>query len=169
MRPAAAPAAVPATPMVMPTAKNTRVIERAEAPTALRIPISLRFSATSKTRWPMIANAATSTMIVTTTKSASFSSWSGEQTPVHLHPVAHPVAEAELSGNDAAHVLGVEGVVQLDLDSGDPGEPGELLREGQAQIGDRGVVLVHPDLDRTGDGVAPHLGDHAHGRHGALR
>src|SRR5207253_470874 len=81
-----------------------------------------------------------------------------EQTPVHLHPVAHPVAEAELSGNDAAHVLGVEGVVQLDLDSSDPGEPGELLREGQTQIGDRGVVIVHPDLDRTGDGVAPHLG-----------
>src|SRR3990172_6783078 len=60
----------------MPTAKNSAVMLRPEAPTALRIPISLRFSATSRTRWPMIANAATSTMIVTTTKSAYFSSWS---------------------------------------------------------------------------------------------
>ena len=46
------------------------------APIALRMPISLRFSATSRIRWPMMAKAATSTMIVTMTKSASFSSWS---------------------------------------------------------------------------------------------
>ena len=91
-----------------------------------------------------------------------------EEASVHLHPVAHPEPEAELGGDEPADVLGVERVVQLDLDAGDADEPGELLRLGQAQVRDGGIVLVHADLDRAGHGVAPHLGDHAHGGHGPL-
>ncbi len=50
-------------------------MDDALAPIAFRMPISFRFSATSRIRWPMMANAATSTMMVTITNSASFSSW----------------------------------------------------------------------------------------------
>src|SRR6267143_115290 len=70
------PATVPTTPMVIPTEKKTAVMDEALAPMALSTPISLRFSATRRTRWPMRAKAATSTMMVTTTNSASFSSCS---------------------------------------------------------------------------------------------
>ena len=93
----------------------------------------------------------------------------GEEAPVHLHPVAHPVAKAELGGDLPADALGVERIRELDLDPGDSGEPRELLGHGQAQVGDRPVVFVHADLDRAGHRVAPHLRYHADGCHGALR
>ena len=75
-RPKALPATVPTTPISMPATRKIDPMEDALAPMALRMPISLRFSATSRTRWPMMAKAATSTMMVTITNSASFSSWS---------------------------------------------------------------------------------------------
>ena len=74
-RPKALPATVPTTPISMPATRKTAPMLPAPAPMAFRIPISFRFSATSSTRWPMMAKAATSTMIVTITNRASFSSW----------------------------------------------------------------------------------------------
>ena len=67
-------------------------------------------------------------------------------------------------------VLRVEGIVELHLDAGHPvAQPGELLGGGERRVGERGVVLVHADLDLAGHLESPHLGHEAHRGHGALR
>ncbi len=155
---------VPSSPMLIPMTKKTVVMLARDAPMAFRIPISLRFSATRSTRCPMMAKAATSTMMVTITNRASFSSWSAaKRFRFSVHPVAHPEPGPEGGGHRAPHRLRGERIGELHLDAGDAvGKSRELLGGGQGQVGDRRVELVHADLDRSRHGEAPHLGDHPH-------
>src|SRR5712691_1735251 len=93
-----------------------------------------------------------------------------EQVAVHPHPVADPEPGPRRLRHADADGLGIEGVVQLDLDAGHAiAEPRELLGRGQPRVGHRRVVLVEPDLDVAGDLEASHLGYEAHGRHRPLR
>ena len=87
-----------------------------------------------------------------------------EQVAIHVAPVAHPVGMTEPAADRAGDVIGGERVVQLGLDTGDAGHPGEVAGGPQREIGDGGVVLVHADLHGADHGVAAHLRHHADGR-----
>src|SRR5499427_7684915 len=93
----------------------------------------------------------------------------GEEVAVHAHPVSHPQPGARDHDDAAPHGLGVEGIVELDLDTGDlVAEPRELLGRLEGGVGERGVILVEANLDVARHLEAPHLGHEAHRGHRPL-